>query len=103
MKFNYQEDILKYVSEKQLEKRNSIIKKWKEVGTISRTNGSILLDFDKKTRVCNCCGSSFKESKGWSLATAPDRDGNDVPCGLATYCFDCEMKGIIRDGMLGLL
>lgn len=56
MKLNYQNDILKYVSEKQLEKRESIVKKW-----------------------------------------------NEVPCGLATNCFDCEMREIIRDGMLGRL
>jgi hypothetical protein len=103
MKLNYQNDILKYVSEKQLEKRESIVKKWNEVGTISRTNGMFLLDFDKKTRVCNCCGKSFKESKGWTFATALDRYGNEVPCGLATNCFDCEMREIIRDGMLGRL
>ena len=44
MKLNYQNDILKYVSEKQLEKRESIVKKWNEVGTISRTNGEFLLE-----------------------------------------------------------
>lgn len=35
MEMNYQKDILKYVSEKQLEKRNAIIEKWNETGVIS--------------------------------------------------------------------
>ena len=45
MKMNYQTDILNYVSEKQLEKRNSIIENWNRIGVISKTNGDILVDF----------------------------------------------------------
>lgn len=39
MEMNYQKDILKYVSEKQLKERNEIMEKWNETRTISKTNG----------------------------------------------------------------
>lgn len=103
MEMNYQKDILKYVSEKQLEKRNAIIEKWNETGVISRTNGNFLVDFDKKARICNNCGKTFKETKGWRIVKSHDRSGNNVDCGLSHYCFDCEMKEILREGNMGLL
>lgn len=103
MEMNYQTGILKYVSEKQLEKRNAIIGKWNETGVISRTNGDFLVYFDKKARVCNKCGKAFKETEGWRIVKAPDRNGNDVDCGLAPCCFDCEMREIMREGDMGLL
>lgn len=103
MEMNYQTDILEYVSEKQLEKRNAIIKKWNETGTISPTNGNFLVDFDKKARVCNNCGKSFRETKGWRIVKSPDRNGNEVDCGLAPCCCECEIKEIVREGDMGLL
>ena len=93
---NYQTDILNYVSEKQLEKRNSIIENWNRIGVISKTNGDILVDFDKKTRVCNNCGKPYKDAKGWRIVRSSDRCGNEVDCGLAPCCFDCEMEEIVN-------
>lgn len=103
MNIKCQKDILKYVSEKQLKERNAIMEKWDLTRTISKTNGEKMLSFDQKTRVCNSCGKTFKEAMNWRIIKAPDKNGNDVDCGLAPCCFDCEMKEILREGSMGLL
>ena len=99
MELKYQKNLTDFVTEKQLQKRNAIVEKWNENGYLSKTDGEFLCEFDKKTRVCNQCGKTFKEAKGWAVAKANDKAGKEVPCGLHSKCFECEVKEIMAEGI----
>lgn len=92
----YREDIEKVVTKEEIQKRNEIVKKVNERGYVLKGEASFLLSFDKKTRVCNTCGKTFKESGGWVLATAMDKSGRELNIGLFENCFDCNMKEIME-------
>lgn len=80
-----------FVTEKETEMRNKIVNKANATGRLSDREGQILVDYDKKTRVCNTCGKTFKEAGMWINATFTNNKGEEVESGLFANCFQCEM------------
>jgi NADH pyrophosphatase NudC (nudix superfamily) len=103
MELRYREDWRDFVTEKQALKREQIMKKVDRTHRLSYADGDFLVEFDKKTRLCNTCGKPFSETKGWVHATLENPDGTEVSCGLFANCFECDMKEIMMKGAAGLL
>ena len=97
LKFNLRENWRDFVTDKELENRNSIITKSNERGYFLKSEPAILLNFDRKTRCCDDCGIPSAEATTWSFIQAPDKYGNMLDMGLSEYCFTCEMKRIMGD------
>ena len=91
----YREDLEKVVTKEEIEKRNEIVDKTNERGWFFKKEAKVLLSFEGKARVCNTCGRTLTETKGWRLVSAPDRYGNNLQIGYAANCFECEMRDIM--------
>lgn len=91
----YREDLEKVVTKEEIEKRNEIVDKTNERGWFFKKEAKFLLSFEGKARVCNTCGRTLTETKGWRLVSAPDRYGNNLQIGYAANCFECEMRDIM--------
>ena len=85
----------KVVTKEEIEKRNEIVDKTNERGWFFKKEAKFLLSFEGKARVCNTCGRTLTETKGWRLVSAPDRYGNNLQIGYAANCFECEMRDIM--------
>lgn len=68
----YREDLEKVVTKEEIEKRNEIVDKTNERGWFFKKEAKFLLSFEGKARVCNTCGRTLTETKGWRLVSAPD-------------------------------
>lgn len=91
------------VTAEQIEKYNAIQLKTMETKKLSRTDGAFLKKLDRKTRVCNSCGRTVEEAKGWGVFDFVNPDGTRIPCGYDLMCFECTMKEIMFKGILGQL
>ena len=91
------------VTAEQIEKYNAIQLKTTETKKLSRTDGAFLKKLDRKTRVCNSCGRTVEEAKGWGVFDFVNPDGTRIPCGYDLMCFECTMKEIMFKGILGQL
>lgn len=69
------------VTAEQIEKYNAIQLKTMETKKLSRTDGAFLKKLDRKTRVCNSCGRTVEEAKGWGVFDFVNPDGTRIPCG----------------------
>lgn len=90
-----------FVTAKQIERHNKIVERANTTGKLTTSNGMFLVDYDKRTRVCNTCGRTFKESGGWVTATFENSNGEEIPCGLMADCFECQLKDIYLRGLRG--
>lgn len=98
----YREDLEKVVTKEEIEKRNEIVDKTNERGWFFKKEAKFLLSFEGKARVCNTCGRTLTETKGWRLVSAPDRYGNNLQIGYAANCFECEMRDIMSFDLYNL-
>lgn len=85
------------IPETEMDKRNSIIDAINKRNFILKKEAAFLLSFDKKYRVCNTCGKSFREANLWPLAKCNNRYGEAIDCGLHSNCLYCELFGILNE------
>lgn len=94
-KFNKRPDWKNYVSTDMIELRKKILKHSLETGNLSPEDSEFLVRFDKLTRVCDCCGKKVG-TKLWRNRLFKTKSGEERPIGLASVCFDCELKNIVH-------
>lgn len=92
-----------FVTAKQIDRYNAIQMKVEKTKKLSRTDGTFLKEFDKKTIVCNSCGRTVDEAKAWEVVSYENPNGEMIPFGYSLYCFECAIKDIMRKGEAGLL